>query len=32
MGISKATVKRDWSVAKAWLYRELSGDNIHERD
>jgi RNA polymerase sigma factor (TIGR02999 family) len=26
MGISKATVKRDWSVAKAWLYRELSDD------
>src|SRR5690349_17568784 len=26
MGISKATVKRDWSVARAWLYRELSDD------
>lgn len=26
MGISKSTVKRDWSVAKAWLHRELSGD------
>src|SRR3954453_13001435 len=24
MGISPATVKRDWSVAKAWLHRELS--------
>lgn len=23
MGISTATVKRDWSVARAWLYREL---------
>jgi RNA polymerase sigma factor (TIGR02999 family) len=23
--ISPATVKRDWSVAKAWLYREISG-------
>ncbi len=22
---SPATVKRDWTVAKAWLYRELSG-------
>jgi RNA polymerase sigma factor (TIGR02999 family) len=32
MGISKATVKRDWSVAKAWLYRELSGDKKNERD
>jgi RNA polymerase sigma factor (TIGR02999 family) len=26
MGISKATVKRDWSMAKAWLHRELSGN------
>lgn len=26
MGISKATIKRDWSMAKAWLHRELSGD------
>ena len=26
MQISKATVKRDWSMAKAWLHRELSGD------
>lgn len=26
MGISNATVKRDWSMAKAWLHRELSGD------
>jgi RNA polymerase sigma factor (TIGR02999 family) len=26
MHISKATVKRDWSMAKAWLHRELSGD------
>jgi len=26
MGISKATVKRDWSMAKAWLHREISGD------
>ena len=25
MGISPATVKRDWSLAKAWLHRELSG-------
>ena len=25
LGISKATVKRDWSMAKAWLHRELSG-------
>ncbi len=25
LGISPATVKRDWLVAKAWLRRELSG-------
>ena len=26
MGISPATVKRDWSMAKAWLHRELTGE------
>jgi RNA polymerase sigma factor (TIGR02999 family) len=25
LGVSPATVKRDWSVAKAWLARELRG-------
>lgn len=25
LGISPATVKRDWSMAKAWLHREISG-------
>ena len=25
MGISPKTVKRDWSVARAWLHRELRG-------
>lgn len=25
LGISPATVKREWAVAKGWLYRELSG-------
>jgi RNA polymerase sigma factor (TIGR02999 family) len=24
LGISAATVKRDWSLARAWLYRELT--------
>jgi RNA polymerase sigma factor (TIGR02999 family) len=24
LNISPATVKRDWSVAKAWLYREIN--------
>jgi RNA polymerase sigma factor (TIGR02999 family) len=26
MRVSTATVKRDWAVARAWLYRELAGD------
>lgn len=26
LGISRATVKRDWTTAKAWLYRELRRD------
>jgi len=25
LGISPCTVKRDWSVARAWLHGELSG-------
>ena len=25
LGISTATVKRDWSMARAWLHREISG-------
>jgi RNA polymerase sigma-70 factor (ECF subfamily) len=25
MGVSTATVKRDWAVARAWLIRELAG-------
>ncbi len=25
MGVSPATVKRDWTTAKAWLYRALGG-------
>jgi RNA polymerase sigma factor (TIGR02999 family) len=28
LGISAATVKRDWAIARAWLYREMaSGQN-----
>ena len=27
MRISPGTVKRDWAVARAWLYRELTGDS-----
>jgi hypothetical protein len=26
MRVSTATVKREWAVARAWLYRELTGD------
>lgn len=26
MGLSTATIKRDWAVARAWLFRELTGD------
>ena len=26
LAISPATVKREWAVAKAWLYRELTGN------
>ena len=25
MGVSRATVERDWKFARAWLYREVSG-------
>jgi RNA polymerase sigma factor (sigma-70 family) len=27
LGTSVATVKRDWTVARAWLHRELTGGN-----
>ena len=26
MGIAPATIKRDWNLTKAWLYRELGGE------
>jgi DNA-directed RNA polymerase specialized sigma24 family protein len=25
LGISPATVERDWAIARAWLHREISG-------
>jgi hypothetical protein len=28
--VSPATVRRDWSIAKVWLYRELGGDRGDE--
>jgi RNA polymerase sigma-70 factor, ECF subfamily len=27
LGVSAATVKREWVIAKSWLYRELSGSD-----
>jgi RNA polymerase sigma factor (TIGR02999 family) len=27
LGVSVATVERDWTVARAWLYREISGNS-----
>ena len=30
LGVSPATVKRDWAMAKAWLYREISGSPASE--
>lgn len=30
LGISQATVKRDWTLAKAWLYRELRHDSVRD--
>jgi RNA polymerase sigma factor (TIGR02999 family) len=30
LGVSPATVKRDWSMAKAWLYRELRTRGPHD--
>lgn len=32
LGISTRTVKRDWRVAKAWLYNELNGGHTQEMD
>jgi RNA polymerase sigma-70 factor, ECF subfamily len=30
LGVSTATVKRDWRVARAWLHRELSAAQSHD--
>ena len=29
MNVSPATIKREWALAKGWLYRELTGDSSH---
>jgi RNA polymerase sigma factor (TIGR02999 family) len=28
VGVSTATVKREWAVARAWLFRELNGETL----
>jgi RNA polymerase sigma-70 factor, ECF subfamily len=30
LGISKATVKRDWALAKAWMAREIAGARLSD--
>lgn len=30
LGVSSATVEREWSVARAWLYREISRTERHD--
>lgn len=32
LGISPSTVKREWALAKGWLYKELTGDRGPETD
>ena len=30
LGVSEITAKRDWSYAKAWLYRRIAADENHD--
>jgi RNA polymerase sigma factor (TIGR02999 family) len=30
LGVSPITIKRDWSTAKAWLYREIANESASE--
>ncbi len=30
LGVSSATVEREWAVARAWLYREISRTERHD--
>jgi RNA polymerase sigma factor (TIGR02999 family) len=30
LGVSRATVERDWTIARAWLHREISGSAKHD--
>jgi RNA polymerase sigma factor (TIGR02999 family) len=29
LGVTERTVKRDWQIARAWLYTQLRRDNVH---
>jgi DNA-directed RNA polymerase specialized sigma24 family protein len=29
LGVSTATVERDWTVARAWLHQRLSGPSVN---
>ena len=28
LGVSPATIKREWAIAKGWLHRELTGQRV----
>ena len=28
LGVSPATIKREWAIAKGWLHRELTGHQL----
>jgi len=30
LGVTEPTVRRDWNIARAWLYRRLQGERNHE--
>jgi RNA polymerase sigma factor (TIGR02999 family) len=30
LGVNERTVKRDWTIARAWLYSQLRRDHVHE--
>jgi DNA-directed RNA polymerase specialized sigma24 family protein len=30
LGVSTRTVKRDWNVAKAWLRRQISKNDVND--
>jgi RNA polymerase sigma factor (TIGR02999 family) len=32
LGVSASTVKQEWTMAKAWLHREIAGDRVNENE